>query len=202
MKQPLKLMAALGLCALVLGCAAPTSIEDEPLVNLGDFKLGHNVIVGDKAEKVPPSREATPEEWEAILGAAVDQRFRQYDGEGLYHFGISVDAYALAVPGVPVVLSPKSILIIKVNVWDNDTKTKLTAEPEQMTIFEGLSGDTFVGSGLTRSREEQMKALSANAARKIERFLERNSVEWFGVSQAEFDAAKAASQSSSNEDDN
>ncbi len=170
------------LCAGLAGCATQTEIDDAP-VNLGDFHLGYNIVVAKNAQKVPPSRDATAEEWEAALKAAIDQRFGRYEGEKLYHFGINVDGYALAVPGIPVVLAPKSALIISANLWDDEAGKKLHAEPKQMTIFEGLNGETIVGTGLTRSKQKQMDVLAYNTAQAIENWLIEHRAEWFGVTE-------------------
>jgi len=87
----------------------------------------------------------------------------------------------LAQPGVPLLVSPNSILIIRVTVWDDAAGKKLNEKPEQMTIFESLSGETAIGSGLTQSGEEQLRNLSVNAAKQIEIFLARQVAKegWF-----------------------
>ena len=168
---------ALAFTALLAGCSATADMEG-PVEPIGAFSLGHAVVVAEGAQKVPPSREATPEEWQAALEAALTQRFGRFDGAQLYHLALKVDAYALAVPGVPVVLAPKSILRIQVSVWDDAAGGKLNAEPRVFTVFERLSSETVVGSGLTRSRKEQIEQLSANAARLIETWLRENPA-WF-----------------------
>lgn len=165
--------------ALLAGCAAKDDLATPP-EPLGDFRLGYNIVVTKNAKMIPPSRSATPEEWEAILKEEIEKRMGRYEGDKLYHLGINLDGYALAVPGVPVVLAPKSILVLSLNVWDDAAGAKINAEPEQVTVMEGLSGQTFVGSGLTRNKEEQMRTLARNAAVRIERWLRRNE-EWFAA---------------------
>ena len=91
---------------LVLGfgfglSACQTNDLTEPPVPLGDFALGHNIVVTSNMQKVPISRNATPEQWEAALEKAMEERFGRYEGEKLYNIGISIDAFALAPPGVP-----------------------------------------------------------------------------------------------------
>lgn len=166
----------------------------EPPAPLGDFSLGLNIVVTDKMQKVPISRTATGAEWEAALKKAIDDRFGRYDHEGkkLFNLGISIDAYALAPPGVPVVLKPRSALAITANVWDDAAEKKLNAEGKQITVFEGTTGKTFVGSGLTQTREEQMANLSYNAAKAVEKWLLDNP-EWFGLPPK---PVKAAAESS------
>jgi hypothetical protein len=150
-------------------------------VPLGDFRLGHNVVVSPKAVQGPLSRGATEEELNTALQKAIDERFGRYEGDRLYHLGVSVEGYVLAAPGVPLVVSPKSIMIIRVTVWDDAAGKKLNDEPEQITVFESLSGETAIGSGLTQTKEEQLRNLAVNAVKQIELFLLRKQEEdgWF-----------------------
>lgn len=170
----------LGLAAslpLLLGCAPKDDLADAP-VPLGNFVLGHNVAVTDKAQKGPISRDATAAEWEAAMEKAIEDRFGRYTGTKVYNIGISVDGYALAPPGLPVLVKPKSVLIISANIWDDAAQKKLNPKGEQMTIFEGLSEETVVGSGLTRSKKQQMEVLAYNAAKAVEGWLLKHP-EWF-----------------------
>lgn len=160
-----------------LAACAKNDLEDPP-VPLGDFGLGLNIVVADNAQKVPISRDATAEEWEAVMKEAVAARFGRYDGSRLYNIGISIDGYALAPPGIPVVAAPKSVLVVTANVWDDATQTKLNPEGEQFTVFEGMSGDTVIGSGLTRTKKKQMEVLSYNAVKRVEEWLLKHP-EWF-----------------------
>ena len=145
---------------------------------LGDFRLGYNIVVAKNAQPVGPSRQATPAEWEAVLKDEIGKRTGRYQGEKLYHLGVGVDAYALAYPGIPLVLNPKSILHVTVNVWDDTAGRKINAEPKTFTVFEPFSAETMVGTGLTRSKEQQMAALAGNAARQINDWLVQNKA-WF-----------------------
>ena len=131
-------------------------------------------------QKVPISRDATPEAWEKALEKAMEDRFGRYDGDKLYNIGISIDAFALAPPGVPLVLNPKSALGITVSIWDDAAQKKLNDEGKQLIVMEKMSGETVVGSGLTKSAAEQMETLSYNAAKAIEGWLLTNP-EWFGL---------------------
>ena len=85
-----------------------------------------------------------------------------------------MDGYALAPPGIPVLLAPKSILVLSANVWDDAEARKLHAEPERITVFEGANATTIIGSGFTKTKEEQMRALSRNAARAIQNWILTN----------------------------
>ena len=172
-------LATLGLVLILGACAASDPLEED-LPDMGDFRLAYNIVVADNMQQVPPSRNATGEEWIEVLTAEIDRRFGGYEGERLYHIAIHVDAYSLAVPGIPVVLSPKSILVISANVWDDELQAKLHEEPRQLTIFEGASAQSIIGSGLTRSREEQVQVLARNAARRVQLWMLENP-EWFSI---------------------
>lgn len=162
---------------LVAACGAPENLAAPP-EPIGDFRLGYTIVVAENAKPVGPSRQATAEEWETALKAEVEKRVGRYQGEKLYHLGIAVNAYALAVPGVPLVLSPKSVVVVTVDVWDDALQRTVNAEPRQFTVFEGVSGSTIIGSGLTKSREEQLQTLTENAAREIAAWLVENKA-WF-----------------------
>lgn len=181
-------VALFAMAAFLAACAAEDPLEED-LPSMGNFRLAHNIVVAENMQQVPPSRGATPEEWETILTSELDRRFGAYEGERLYHFGISVDGYALAPPGIPIVLNPRSVLVLSVNVWDDELGAKLHEEPEQIVIFEGSSPETFLlGSGLTRTREEQMQVLARNAARRVQLWMLENP-DWFDIDP---DAAEAA----------
>jgi len=163
--------------ALVLGACAAEDLSRPP-EPLGEFQLGHNIAVARNAKQVGPSRKATAEEWETAIEAAVARNIGRYQGDKLYHIGIGVDAYALALPGVPILLSPKSVLVVTVNVWDDTARRIVNAEPRRFTIFERLAPETVLGSGLTQSRQRQIDNLAANAVRHIGDWLVENKA-WF-----------------------
>lgn len=186
----MRFLAAL-LCLPLLAACATEDLATSPPVPLGEFDLGLNITVTTNMQKVPISREATGAEWEAAMEKAIADRFGRYDGNRLYNFGISIDAYALAPPGIPVIAAPKSVLAITANIWDDRIKTKLNPEGKQMIVFEGFSGESVIGTGITRTREEQMAALAFNAAKAVERWLLENP-RWFDVDPAAAAAALAA----------
>jgi len=165
---------------LMLLAACQTNDLAEPPVPLGDFALGLNISVTDKLQMVPISRKATPEQWEAAMIKAIDARFGRYQGPKLYNIGIAIEAYALAPPGVPVVLKPRSILVITANVFDDAAGKQLNAEGRQFHVWERASAETLVGSGLTQSKQRQMEILAYNAAKKVEDWFLENP-EWFGL---------------------
>ena len=186
-----RLAAALTAFALLAGCAQ-NDLSEAP-VPLGDFVLGLNIVVTDKMQKVPISRDATGAEWEAAVKTAIANRFGRYEGSKIYNIGVSVDGFALAPPGIPIVAAPKSVLVITANVFDDATGKKLNEEGKQITVFEGLSGETMIGTGLTRSKQQQMEALAFNAAKQIETWFLTNP-EWFGLTAEDVANAKKAAQ--------
>jgi hypothetical protein len=186
--RPLAL--CLGLAALA--ACARNDLADPP-VPLGDFALGLNIAVADNIQMVPISRPAEPADWEAAIEKAVEERFGEtrYQGAKLYNIGINIDAYALAPPGIPLVASPKSVVVITANIWDDAAQKKLNEEGKQFTVFEGLSGETMIGSGLTKSKKQQMETLAFNAVKRVEDWLLEHP-EWFGLTPDALKAALAA----------
>ena len=158
--------------------------SEDPLIyqqpDMGSFQMKWNIVVAENARLVPPSRSATPAEWQDVLGAEIDRRFSGYAGGRDFHIAVNVDGYALAPPGIPVLLAPKSILVLSANVWDDAEARKLHAEPERITVFEGANATTIIGSGFTKTKEEQMRALSRNAARAIQNWILTNP-EWLAL---------------------
>ena len=170
-----------GLMMLSLAaCNGASDLQDAP-TPLSDFRLGHNIVVAPKVAKGPLSRSATKEELTTAMKAAIAERFDRYDGEKLYHFGVSVEGYVLAAPGIPLVFAPKSILIINVTVWNDAANAKMNAEPYQITVFESLGKGPIIGSGYTQAAEQQLENLSQNATKAIERYLvkQQREQDWF-----------------------
>ncbi len=168
-------VALLGLAA----CAPATADLQDPVEPLGAFRLGYNIVNVENTQKVQPSRDVKPEEWKAAFTKAIDDRFGRYDGAQLYHIGIAVDGYSLAVTGVPLVATPQSVTSIRVWIYDDALGGRVSEEPEQITVFERLPGDSvLLGSGATQSREEQIQNIAENGARLIEIFMRKNP-DWF-----------------------
>lgn len=187
----LRLLAVLMSVMVLAACNGARDLG-EPPVPLGDFKLVHNIAVAPKAVKGPLSREVSEEQLAKALTDATAERFGRYDGSRRYHFGMSVEGYVLAQPGIPIVFAPKSILIINLTVWDDAANKKLTPKPHQITVLESLDQGPVIGSGYTKSAEEQLKNLAQNAAKQIENFLVQKNREegWFngGAASAEVSA--------------
>lgn len=174
-------LLALMMSLVMLAACNGASDLGKAAVPLGDFSLKHNIAVAPKAQKGPLSREATKEQLIKALTDATEERFGRYKGARNYHFGMSIEGYVLAQPGIPVVFAPKSILIINLTVWDDAKQKKLTPKPHQITVFESFDQGPVIGSGYTKSAEEQLKNLSQNAAKAIENYLVRQNKEkgWF-----------------------
>lgn len=174
-------MGVLLLAGALAACNGAADL-DQAAIPLGDFNLGHNIVVAPKVQKVPLCREMATDTMTKMLQDAVAERFDRYQGDRLYHFGISIEGYCLAPPGIPVVAAPKSVMIIRITVWDDANNKKLTPTAHQITVFESLDQGPLVGSGYTKTAQEQFKNLSQNAAKQIENFLVRENREknWFG----------------------
>ncbi|WP_238368231.1 hypothetical protein [Mesobacterium pallidum] len=176
------------LAGLVLAACTTGNDLDKAPPPLGNFLMGHLAVVAAAPVVGPASREVEPDQWVTAMTDAMNARFgpHRHDGTHYYHLGISVDGYVLAQPGIPLIYSPKSILIVNLTVWDDAKGTKLTEKPEQLTVIEAIEGDTLLGSGYTRSAEEQMLALSKSMAKTIETYLQRKNREekWFGGPEA------------------
>lgn len=175
--KPLRKFAFLAAAGLLAACANGAILGEER-VELGDFRLCYNIVTTNDAVQGPLSREADLDEFATLIRAEVARRFDRYDGDRLYHIAMHVDAYVLAVPGIPIVASPRSALIISTNVWDDVLGRPLNETPEQFTVLEHASGSSIVGSGLTQNAEQQMQVLAQNAAIRIENWLSENP-EWF-----------------------
>jgi hypothetical protein len=176
LKRALAFLAITWLCA----CSAGRDL-DAPPMDLDDFTLGHNIVVAPKVVKGPVSREVPVDQLTEAVKSAIAARFDRYQGTRRYHFGLSIEGYVLAQPGVPLVLSPKSVMVVQLTVWDDEKGGKLNAEPKVFTVLETFSAETVVGSGLTQTAEVQLANLAANVASAIEHYLvQQNATEgWF-----------------------
>lgn len=175
-----RILAVLLSVVMLAACNGASDLNNAP-VPLGDFNLKHNIAVAPKAQKGPLSRDATEEQLIKAMTDATAERFGRYNGSRDYHFGMSIEGYNLATPGIPVVFAPKSVLIINLTVWDDAKNKKLTPKPHQITVIESFDQGPLVGSGYTKTAEEQLKNLAQNAAKSIETFLVKKNKEegWF-----------------------
>ena len=182
LKASLRGVVVLAMTVLLAGCNGAADL-DAPAVPLGDFNLKHNIVVAPKVQKIPLCRALETEVMTTMLRDAVAERFDRYEGARLYHFGISIEGYCLAPPGIPIVAAPKSAMIIRITVWDDAKNEKLTPKAHQITVVESLDQGPLVGSGYTKTAEEQFKNLSQNAVKQIENFLVKKNREegWFNA---------------------
>ena len=187
----MRVLAVLMSFVMLTACNGAADLN-KAAVPLGDFNLYHNIVVAPKVAKGPLSREVPKADLIEAMRAAVAERFDRYEGSRNYHFGISLEGYVLAQPGIPLVFAPKSILIINLTVWDDAKNAKLTPKPQQITVFESFDQGPIVGSGYTKSKEEQLKNLTQNAAKSIENFLVRQNKanDWFNGFETEVAAAE------------
>lgn len=171
-----RLIALLSLLTLA-ACGNPD--PNAPLEPLGDFRLGHNIVLANEARKGPFSRDATRAELETALADAIEARIGRYDGDGLYHLGIAIGGYVLAQPGLPLIYTPKSVLVFDVTLYDNETREKLNEERHRITVFEGLRNTVpIIGSGHARTKEEQLQNLARQGALAVYNWLQQHP-EWF-----------------------
>ncbi|GGD24134.1 hypothetical protein [Sinisalibacter lacisalsi] len=170
---------ALVLSAGLLSACAVTDLGDTP-EPLGRFLLGHNVAVVSKdVEILQISRKIENDVWVDLVRDEMNTRFSRYDGDEYYHISTAILGYILAPPGIPVVAAPKSILMADVYLFrDSDGGKPLTDEPKRFTVFEE-GGDALIGSGLTRTAEEQARSLARSLAKQVQNWMLENK-EWFG----------------------
>lgn len=179
--RPARLMQSL-ILTLSLGLLAACETNDlkKPPAPLGDFVLGLNIAIADTAQVPGISRQVTADEWEAAMTQAMTDRFGRYEGSKIYNFGINIDGYVLAPPGVPVVASPRSALILTVHVFDDATQTQLNPGGKQLTLVEGISPESFIGSGWTQSKDQQLARMAYRGALAVQNYLLEHP-EWFGL---------------------
>ena len=163
---------AVGICAFLLfaSCSGGGQISEGP-EPIGDFKLGHAVVSAKETVRGPMSHEMDPGDIEANLKSALVERLGRYTGAKFYHVSVAVEAYILNSSKVPVVMSPRSTLILGVSIWDDAAGQKLNADPRMFVIREPVSPATVIGSGLSRSKEKQFEVLAFQAAKAIENWL-------------------------------
>ena len=163
-------VGALAIVVVLGACSSSGDLAEIP-EPIGDFKLGHVVAFADNAQSTPASRPVGADEIEAAIKAAVKERMGRYSGSKFYHISVRVDAYQLGIPGVPVIASPRSGLVIQVGLWDDATATQLNEDLHTLAVLEPTSGATIFGSGYVRSKEEQLEAIAIKSAELIEHWL-------------------------------
>lgn len=169
---------ALACLATLAACADQTPVSQQAVEPMGEFRLVHNIVTVNNIQKVEPSRDIEPEDWDNAVTEAIQARLGRYQGDQIYHLGVNILGYSVAVPGIPVVLAPKSVVVVDATVWDDHAGGKINPEPRRFMVFESASPDLFIGSGLTKTKDEQVANLAANVALQIEKWLRENE-EWF-----------------------
>ena len=169
-----RLMTMLALCAGLAACTDIDAELAEPTEPLGDFRLGFSEVVAPNVKSLLVSQEVSAEEWIAAVDQAVEARFGRFEGDRLYHLGISVEEYSVAVRA-PLVPS-KSALAVRVTVWDDAAAAKLNDEAEPIVVLKVFEAK------LTTTREEKIAVLAQDVARNIETWLRAQQAEqgWFG----------------------
>ena len=155
------------LAPLLLACEPEDlTLPPEPL---GTFRFGHNVVVTEGVKRGPLSRSISGQTIQAVIQAEMKNRFARYEGDGLFHIGIKVDSFILAEPGIPLVFSPKTLMILGYNVWNDATGEKLFDEFRVISVLpDGQKSIPLVPSGFTNTADEQLAALARGAAKTIE----------------------------------
>lgn len=148
--------------------------KEEHFEPLGDFKLGYAVVVTTSTQVGPMSRKLPNEDFEASLTNELKRVFGGFEGSRYYHISLSVDGYVLAQPGIPLVLSPKSALIVTLNVWDDAKQALILEKPKQFTVLEKFSSKSILGTGYTMSAEEQLAGLTKSAVKQVYDYLKEN----------------------------
>jgi hypothetical protein len=175
----IRLLTFLGLFALVTACSE-TQLN-EPPEDLGAFKVRVAHVYTEKALKWPMSRDAQQSEWVEPMKTALEARLRRYEGSQEYDVAVTLEGFMLAPPGVPVLFNPKSVAVVNVFVYDVANEEFL-ADKHQMEVFEDTTGESaIVGSGHSRTKEEQIAGLALNIADAVEEWMAEQHKEngWF-----------------------
>lgn len=166
------------LCFAVLSACGTAQNVSQNAAQMGNFRAGLiHMQVHEDVQKGPFSRDVSADEWKAALQPVFDQHFAKFEGDRTYHVGIKVLGYVVAKPGVPLVASPKSILIFDVVVVDDEKRIALNVPRYELTVIEKLSPSNMLGSGLSKTKEEQLAELAELAAKKVEDWMREQP--WF-----------------------
>jgi hypothetical protein len=169
-----KICLALLLTGLLGACDPGRDIETQPAVDLGNFRLGHNVaVVVEDVQRFPASREVTADEWVTSLTTAMEARFGRYQGNKFYHLALSVRAYNLAPIQLPGIPTPPSGVNLHARIWDDRLGEQLTRQPKVLQIV-----DVVKASGINAKKDRQLEFLSELAAKEVEKWLLENP-QWF-----------------------
>jgi len=161
-----------GLLLMTLLILLSCSLEDKPIVKpIRDFRLGHVTVNAKDARTVEWGRTVTEMQLTDAVKTAVRDRFGPLKGRSWYHLGITLDAYLLPPPGVPIVASPRAGLVAQVQVWDDRTQSILNPRAKAIAVTESTNPQTLLGSGYNYDAEVQLGRASRSLALQIERWL-------------------------------
>ncbi len=173
-------LLSLFMALVLLGACGSTQVDEAP-EDLGAFKARVLHVFTDKALQWPLSRDAEASEWTEPMKLALNARLDRYQGSQEYDVAVTLEGFMLAPAGVPIVFSPKSVAVVNVFVYDV-TGAVFLAEKVQMEIFEDTTGQSaLLGSGHSRTKQEQIDGLALNIADKIEEYIAEKHAEegWF-----------------------
>lgn len=165
---------------LMLAACGATQLDETP-EDLGAFKARILHVYTEKALQWPLSRDADQSEWTEPMQRALTARLGRYQGAQEYDVAVTLEGFMLAPGGVPILFSPKSVAVVNVFVYDVKGALFL-AEKVQMEIFEDTTGESaLLGSGHSRTKQEQIDGLALNIADKIEEYIAEKHAEegWF-----------------------
>ena len=161
------LACAIAACIALAACDVPANLDPSP-TPIGELRLGYVKVSAKDTKWVEGSRRLEESVVESAVVDAISERLGRYRGNKWYHITASVEEVLLAPSGPPIVGSLRSGMVIRVLVWDDANAAILNDPPKTFVVFEPTSVSTFLGSGNTREAEEQLVAVSRQAARLIE----------------------------------
>ena len=158
----IRIAAALLLCVGLVACTDATNDLSRPAEPLGDFSLVSAIVRTElpAPQKLLVSQDATNEEWIETIREAFHERFKRFEGESEYYFGIKVLAYSLPPPVVP----GKSALQLTFFAYDSKCN-KMHEDVHDVRIIQVFE------SRLSLTREERMQRLAETAAKDVEDWL-------------------------------
>jgi len=187
-----RIIALFATLSLLVACGE-TRLDEAP-EDLGAFQARILHVYTEKALQWPMSRSADHSEWTDPIKSALETRLRRYEGGQQYDVAVTLEGFMLAPAGVPVLFSPKSVVVVNVFVYDVEQE-RFLAKKHQMEIFESTTGESaLVGSGHARSKQEQIQGLAVNIADKVEEWMAEQHREqgWFAPRDSAEDQADPA----------
>ncbi len=187
-----RIIALFAALSLLVACGE-TRLDEAP-EDLGAFQARIMHVYTEKALQWPMSRSADHSEWTDPIKSALETRLRRYEGGQQYDVAVTLEGFMLAPAGVPVLFSPKSVVVVNVFVYDVEQE-RFLAKKHQMEIFESTTGESaLVGSGHARSKQEQIQGLAVNIADKVEEWMAEQHREqgWFAPRDSAEDQADPA----------